>query len=191
MPELSLSPTLSQSVPTSAISVTEKTYPITILWIFKAPLIMLLISIIAILFGYWFPYLIIAFPFYLIANPLIRANFHYAVDEQYFNAKQGVFSKKQRSLPYGVIQNVLVKQDIFDRLFGLATLSVENAVQAGDVQKIFGITLANKKQQQETVGSSGNKVNIPGLRRIDAEALKQAILQKMKQAPATTNLSGL
>lgn len=167
--------------------VNEKNYPITKLWIFKAPIIIIVISIVALLFGYYFPYLVIALPIYLIANPLIRANFHYSTDEKYFIVRQGVFSKKQRNLPYGVIQNVLVKQDWFDRVFGLASFSVENASQGGG-KGFFGRSKSFRmggayQQQGETVGSSGNKVNIPGLRKKDAEALKLILLQRMKENP--------
>lgn len=168
---------------------TEKEYPITKLWIFKAPIIITAISLVAIIFGYYFPYFLIALPFYLIANPLIRANFHYSTEEKFFLVKQGVLSKKQRNLPYGVIQNVLVKQDWFDRIFGLASFSVENASQGGG--KGFFSGLRSNKQQGETVGSSGNKVNIPGLKKKDAEALKLVLLQKMKENPTEDSQSGL
>lgn len=171
------------------IIVTEKEYPITKLWIFKAPIIITIISLVAIIFGYYFPYFLIALPFYLIANPLIRANFHYSTEEKFFVVKQGVFSKKQRNLPYGVIQNVLVKQDWFDRVFGLASFSVENASQGGG--RGFFSGLRSHKQQGETVGSSSNKVNIPGLKKKDAEALKLVLLQRMKENPIEDNQSGL
>lgn len=58
--------------------VTEKNYPITTLWIFKAPIIAIVISVVALFFGIWFPYLVIAIPIWLIANPLIRSRFHYS-----------------------------------------------------------------------------------------------------------------
>ena len=175
--------------------VTEKNYPITILWIFKAPIIFIGITLIALLFGYFFPYFVIAIPYYLIANPLIRSNFHYSTEEKFFDVKQGVFSKKQRHLPYGVIQNVLVKQDWFDRVFGLASFSVENASQGGG-KGLFGGSKFFKsgglyQQQGESVGSTGNKVNIPGLRKKDAEALRSVLLQRMKENPIEDSQSGL
>jgi len=188
------SPIATSPQSTSEI-VTEKNYPITKLWIFKAPIIIIVISIVALLFGYYFPYLLIALPIYLIANPLIRANFHYSTEEKFFDVRQGVFSKKQRHLPYGVIQNVLVKQDWFDRIFGLASFSVENASQGGG-KEFFGgsksFRLGGTYQQQgESVGSSGNKVNIPGLKKKDAEAIKLVLLQKMKENPIEDSQSGL
>ncbi len=56
-------------------SVTEKQYPIAVLWIFKAPIIIFVVSVAAFVFGFWFPHLVIAFPILLIVNPLTRANF--------------------------------------------------------------------------------------------------------------------
>lgn len=168
--------------------VNEKNYPITKLWIFKAPIIIIVISVVALFFGIWFPYLVIALPILLIANHLIRANFHYTTQEKFFEIRQGVISKKQRNLPYGVIQNVFVKQDVFDRIFGLASLRIENASQAGGGQKVrwwnksYG-SETNAYGQQEGVGSSGNKVNIPGLKKSSAEALKAILLQRMKENP--------
>lgn len=180
------------SLPKTAV--TEKNYPITKRWMLKAPLIFLFINIVALFFGYYFPYLVILIPIYLIANPFIRRNFHYSLDEAYFNVKQGVFSKKQRNIPYGVIQNVVVKQDLFDRIFGLATLYVENASFGGGVvsqKQARQALFAQRRQKQETVGASKNKVNIPGLKKKDAESLKMMILQKMKENPLEDTHSGL
>ncbi|MDO9230927.1 MAG: PH domain-containing protein [bacterium] len=176
--------------------ITEKNYPITKLWIFKAPIIIILLNVVALFFGYYFPYLVLAIPIMLIVNPLIRANFHYSLDDKFFDIKQGVISKKRRSLPYGVIQNVFVKQDLFDRIFGLATLRVENASQAGGGSgerwwnKSYG-SKATAYGQNEGVGSSGNKVNIPGLKKQNAEDLKSYILQKIKENPIEDSQSGL
>lgn len=178
--------------------ITEKNYPITKLWIFKAPIIIILMNIIALFFGYYFPYLALALPVMLVANPLIRANFHYSLDENFFNVRQGVISKKQRNLPYGVIQNVFVKQDIFDRIFGLASLRVENASQAGggNKERWWNKSYGSKATaygygQQDGIGASGNKINIPGLKKTDAEELKNLILQKIKENPIEDSQSGL
>lgn len=175
--------------------ITERDYPITTIWIFKTPIIIVVISIVGLLFGVWFPYLVIAFPFFLIVNPLTRANFHYSTEEKFFVVKEGIISKAHRSLPYGVIQNVFVKQDIFDRIFGIASLAIENASMGGrgplaNSGGSFKLT-GPGNQQGEGIGSSGNKVNIPGLKREDAEALKIILLQRMKENPIEDSQSGL
>ncbi len=165
--------------------ITEKDYPITKLWIFKTPIIIFLVNAVALFFGYYFPYLVLAFPIMLIANPLIRANFHYSLDDKFLIVRQGVISKKQRNMPYGVIQNVFVKQDLFDRIFGLASLRIENASQAGGAKNI------RIQEEQGSVGASGNKVNIPGLKKQSAGELKNLILNKIKENPIEDNQSGL
>lgn len=180
--------------------ITEKNYPITLLWIFKTPLIFILLNIVALFFGYYFPELVLAVPILLIINPFIRKSFHYSLNNKYFNIKQGIISKKDRHLPYGVIQNILVKQDLFDRIFGLASLKVENAANLGSKEKKGFWTKARgfksgtgfkKRKYQETVGSSDNIINIPGLKRGDAEALKALLLQKIKENPVEDTQSGL
>jgi uncharacterized membrane protein YdbT with pleckstrin-like domain len=172
--------------------ITEKNYPITKLWIFKTPIIIVLVNIIALFFGYYFPYLVLALPIMLIANPLIRANFHYSLDENFFRVKQGVISKKQKNLPYGVIQNVFVKQDLFDRIFGLAHLKIENAsLGGGKVEKRKSFSITSGNSNSESVGASGNKINIPGLKKKSAEELKNLILQKIKENPIEDSQSGL
>lgn len=169
--------------------VNEKNYPITKLWIFKTPVMFIAILTVALFFGVWSSYLVILSLALLIVNPLIRANFHYTTQEKFFEIRQGVISKKQRNLPYGAIQNVFVNQDIFDRIFGLASLRIENASQAGGGQKVrwwnksYG-SKTNYYNQQNRMGSSGNKVNIPGLKKSNAEALKAILLQRMKENPA-------
>ena len=101
----------------------------------------------------------------IIVPILQRAPFHYATEENFLTVKQGILSKQQRHIPYGVIQNLFVEQDLFDRFFGLASLTIENASQSN--------------------------VNIPGLTEEDAETLKEIILQKMKDNPIKDNQSGL
>lgn len=194
--------------------ITEKNYPIQGLWVFK--------SIIAFLFVLIFlvPYFLISsrpgetskdttINFYLVViagfaifNLIItilrRANFHYSIDEKFLTLKQGVLSKQQRHLPYGVIQNLLVKQDLFDRIFGLASLTIENAAQGAGYltgprqQKFLGRRIGTQQRQQvETVGFSGNRISIPGLTKINAETLKRIVLQKMKENPIEDSQSGL
>ena len=165
--------------------ITEKDYPIASLWMFKAPIIIVLMHVVALFFARYYHRLVLALPVYLSTNPLIRANFHYSLEEKLFTVRQGVISKKQNNLPYGVIQNVFVKQDLFERIFGLATLRIENASQAGGARDIYA------RQGQENVGASGNKVNIPGLKKQGAEELKNLILAKIKANPIEDSQSGL
>jgi uncharacterized membrane protein YdbT with pleckstrin-like domain len=188
--------------------ITEKNYPIQRLWVFKSILGSLFTLIFVVvyflissrlisddtemnlfairIFG---PYVILALGFaifYFIVTALRRANFHYFIEEKFLTLKQGILSKQQRHIPYGVIQNLFVKQDLFDRIFGLASLTIENASQGAGV-----LAVPQRRQEIEMVGSSGNKVSIPGLTKQNAETLKEIVLQKMKENPVEDSQSGL
>ena len=169
--------------------ITEKDYPVTKLWVFKEPIIIAVIIIGLAFFGYFSFYLILAIIIYLLVVPIMKANFHYSLDDKYLRVRQGFIAKKQRNLPYGVIQNVFVRQDLFDRVFGLASLNIENASQAGGGNKLpwwYGVNGSSGTSifgQAASLGSSGNKIGIPGLKKQNAETLKNIILQKMKENP--------
>ena len=201
--------------------ITEKNYPVQGLWILKFIIRSLIVFVvIAIFFFYWsnsyddlslldslskdpelriyFWVYIAAVPFSLIMAILRRATFHYSIEPQFLTLRQGILSRQQRHIPYGVIQNLFVEQDLLDRIFGLASLTVENASQGGtnvsnqQEQKVFGLRIGNQRRQQmEMVGFSGNKVSIPGLTKANAEILKGIVLQKMKENPIEDSQSGL
>ena len=192
--------------------ITEKNYPVQGLWVFKSILGSLLGLIILVPYFWlsrfseskdseislYIPIIIIFAIFHFVVTILRRATFHYSIEGQFLTLKQGILSKQQRHIPYGVIQNLFVKQDLFDRIFGLASLAIENASQgagalaAPQQQKVFGLRIGNQQRQQvEMVGFSGNKVSIPGLTKANAEILKGIVLQKMKENPIEDNQSGL
>ena len=127
-------------------------------------------------------------PYWFKWKPLERANFHYILDSQYITIKQGIFSKKERHIPYGVIQHIFVKQDLIDRILGIASLAIENASMGAGSQNI-GTTQSRNSTEQ--VGSRGNTVNVPGLTKANAELLKEMLLQKMKENPTSDSASGL
>lgn len=187
--------------------ITEKNYPVERVWVFKSILGSLLGFLILgpfYFFGirdseidFYMVFIIGFIPFYILYAYLRKITFHYSIENQFLTLRQGILSKQQRHIPYGVIQNVFVKQDLFDRLFGLASLILENAsMGAGSQQerqtKVFGMTLGSKKQERvEMVGFSGNKVSIPGLKKENAETLKGIVLQQMKENPIDDSQSGL
>ena len=199
--------------------ITEKDYPVQGLWIFKS-IIGSLLSLVILVSFLWFSHfdsskdaeismyiplitLFVIFHFvvtifYFVVAILRRATFHYSIEPQFLTLRQGILSKQQRHIPYGVIQNLFVKQDLFDRIFGLASLTIENASQGAGAlatlqeQKVFGLRVGKQRRQQmEMVGFSGNKVSIPGLTKANAEILKGVVLQKMKENPIEDSQSGL
>ena len=175
---------------TSGDLVTEKKYPITTLWIWKVPITLSALALLLLALGnFYCLYFLASSLFYLISNFLVRANFHFAAQDKFLVIRQGVFSKKQRNLPYGVIQNVMIRQDLFDKLLGLASLAVENASQGGGqaaaqrVKQLKQFGVRSSQQRGEIVGSSDNKVNFPGMNKSDAEMLRSILLQKMEENP--------
>lgn len=173
--------------------ISEKDYSVQGKWIFKSALPALLLLII--LGSLWLSgtqtrkmrsYLVVLTiftPIHFVTTMLRRATFRYAIEDKFLTPHQGIPSKQQRHIPYGVIQNIFVKQDLLDRIFGLASVTIENASQgAGAVQG---------ETAQEMAGFSGNKVSIPGLTQSDAETLKGLILAKMKENPIEDSQSGL
>lgn len=185
--------------------ITEKKYSVQNLWILKSVLGSLFTLI------FFIPYfifssqtneinenleinlyiiIIIGFAFFhLIITILKKINFHYSIGDKFLTLKQGILSKQQRNIPYEVIQNIFVKQDLFDRIFRLSSLTIENA--SYDTRHLITSKRQLQQQQIEMPGFFGNKVSIPGLTKQSAEILKEIILQKMKENPIEDSQSGL
>lgn len=66
-----------------------------------------------------------------ILNVLVRTKLHFGIEEKFLVLDEGVISKKHRTMPYGVIQNILVEQNFFGRIFKYSTLIIENAAGEG------------------------------------------------------------
>lgn len=171
---------------------TERDFPIQFVWLYKSLISSLFIVLLT--FGMasigYINYFLIAFvayaPIAFLVSWLARNNFHFALEDKFLLLKQGILSKQERNVPYGVIQHIFVKQDLFDRIFGLASLTVENATKSiADIQM-----QKTQKAPIESIGFVGNAVVIPGLNKDHAEALKMKILEQMKNNPIHEN-SGL
>ena len=191
--------------------ITEKKYPIRNIWLFKQILVALIILPIYFIFfvfgvgnetsGVGASALFIFIPFIfifglvlgipVIINLLRRSNFHYSLDEHFMVLHQGIISKQNRNVPYGRIQGVFVNQGLFDRIFGLASLTIEDFSQGGKSAMDVGGYVGSGKSRHEALGFVGNKIHIPGLKKGDAEELKAIILQKVKENPIEDSQSGL
>ncbi len=183
--------------------ITEKNYPIRNIWLFKQivpALIILPIYFIFIGIGggaehlssavfIFFPFLFI-FALVLGINVLRCSNFHYSLEEHFMVLHQGIISKQNRNVPYGVIQGVFVHQGLFDRIFGLASLTIEDFSQGGKSAMDVDGYVSSGKSRHEALGFVGNKIHIPGLKKGDAEELKTVILQKVKENPLEDSQSG-
>ncbi|MCA9372469.1 PH domain-containing protein [Candidatus Woesebacteria bacterium] len=179
----------------------ESDFPITKLWMFKIAIVQAFSTIFFLILGIFsFQYILIAgyvivlvVPLSIFSNWLTRKYFHYKTEDDFLFIKQGILSKKQFHLPYAVVQHTIIKQDLFDRVFGLASLQIENAVQNSEAYHLSRGEWASKSYSigQEFVGSAGGKISIPGLKIADAESLKDVILQKVKEHPLNDSSSGL
>lgn len=118
---------------------------------------------------------ILAIPIHFFANVVTRATFHFQFDNNFLNLKQGWIRKQNRQLPFGVIQNVIVTRGPLDRLFGLSTLTVQNATQSSAVDL--------KSQRRGSAGFFGNTIQIPGLTKENVEIVKNALLEQIKKSP--------
>lgn len=181
--------------------ITEKNYPIRSIWLLKlifqngifffSIIIMyfIIIEISKLQYPIYLFLMLFFIPIILQLFGLIlqRINFHYAIENNFLKLNQGVISKKQGNIPYGVIQDIMLKQDLFDKIFNLATLIIENISHGGNND----VSYRRRSLFEYQIGSTGNKIYIPGLLKEDAESLRDVILQKMKENPMVENQSGL
>ena len=185
--------------------VTEKNYPIDIIWLFKdiifLPITLLILYPITLTQKYqhhgfpmgdmflWVCVLALGVP--AIYKSLLRINFHYSFEKNFIVLHQGIISKENRNVPYGRIQGVFINQKLFERICGLASLTIEDYSQGGQsVMSIDGY-VGSGKGRHEICGFVGNRIYIPALKKEDAEALKAFILQKIKENPVEDRQSGL
>jgi membrane protein YdbS with pleckstrin-like domain len=131
---------------------------------------------------------------------LKRANFYYSCENTFLVIRQGIFSKREIHIPYGVIQDVIINKNFFDRFFGMATLLVENAARGSGKERMTAqrrgsikVPIRDIKEHISgaIIGFNGYQLRIPGLAPDDATDLKFFILQKMKENPMADNTSGL
>jgi len=158
------------NIPDSGRVITQKTYPVSFLWILKAPIIILIVSFVALLFGYYNFTLVILFFVYLVLNPIIKYNLHYTLNQDSISVKQFTLSKSGKTVLYSDIENVIVQRDAFDTLFGLGSLYINSPVQ-GPIN-IGSIFLKKDPNLQK------NFISLIGLKNDDAEILRNIILKK-------------
>lgn len=177
-------------------------YPVQPVWAFKSTIISLVtLPLIAVYFYLRAPSsLIFSVVFmiifsqltaiHFIANLLRVRNFHFTFSADYLVFKQGVITKKERQIPYGVIQNITVSQDILDKMFGIANLKIENASQGGS---LVGSRVNNQQSKTEAnaIGFLGNAVIIPGLAHQNCVYLKQLLERELTTHQTISSGSGL
>jgi uncharacterized membrane protein YdbT with pleckstrin-like domain len=178
-------------------TVTEKDYPIQVRWIVKVSIAPVLLAILLLIllgislngeqnngmFILYFPIIFVLIAGQVVVNALKRSCLHYSLEDAFMVVRQGVLVKQERRIHYGKIQDISVRRQFSDRIFGIASLMIENAAQ-GSLAISPSYILGKHQAGNEIFGSVGNVVNIPGLGKNDAELLKEAISQKIKENPA-------
>jgi uncharacterized membrane protein YdbT with pleckstrin-like domain len=187
-------------------SVTEKEYPIQFVWVFKwfsevSPyFILILVGYGSVLIPnllhnppYLSTFLFRGAIFWSIIISILGLislsfflkiiNFGYSFEDKLVVLHQGVFNKESRNVSYRFIQNVILNQTLVDKIFGLSSITFDDASNNGLSKMSLNGYIHRGRSSWETIGFSGSRVHIPGLRKQDAENLKNLILQKVKENP--------
>jgi uncharacterized membrane protein YdbT with pleckstrin-like domain len=99
------------------------------------------LSSIAMLF---FIVFIVIYISHILYSIIWRSTFSFDFMPEYITMRSGIISRNETHVPYHTVQDVVVSQGIVERLFGLATLKIQNAAAAQMVGKrlvIPGINL--------------------------------------------------
>ena len=102
-------------------------------------------------FVVWFLLYIVSFAFHIGYALIWRSVFYFEFMPDYILMRTGIISRNETHLPYRAVQDVNVTQGIVERLFGLATVSIENAAAAqivGKTLKKSGITIPGQSLEK-------------------------------------------
>lgn len=126
--------------------------------------VMLMPLIFAVLFVVYFIAL------FVVAN-ISYSNFKFEVSPHSFRKEYGVIHKRSASIPFDQIQNVNIKRNLIDRVFGLAHLEIETAGRSGGEKRgIIGGVKTNVEGY------------IPGIAPDEAQDLKDLMLTRALQS---------
>lgn len=87
-------------------------------------------------------------------------NYHYYFTETDFVFQSGIFSKKQRSVPYKRIQNVAMKQNIFVKVFDLVSVSIETAGNAGKEAELRYVKAEEYERIKAIIGRKSRNISV-------------------------------
>lgn len=80
-----------------------------------------------------------------------RKNYRFEFSPEYLLLRSGVISREEKHVPYATIQNVTMKQGIVDRVFGLSSVTIENAASGQQI-------IAKNKQNPSAIVIPGQPV---------------------------------
>ncbi len=181
--------------------ITEIDYPIQKRWILKIFISNLSATVSASAFVLFFHFFISLFPNGYAGLPLIfkwflnifliigvyipfsnalqayrsKKKFHFALHDTYIFVTQGWYTSNERQTSYDGMQDVTIKQDVLDRMFGLAMLVITNVSNtSANIMNMTEVSIT-------ALGALGNKISIAGLKIKDAESLRDIIASKIRE----------
>jgi len=77
--------------------------------------------------------------------------FGYELTDDTFDIRSGVFSRREREIPYGRIQNVDISRNVLQRLVGLSAVNIETAGGGSTEAAIQYVTAFEGKRLQQDI----------------------------------------
>lgn len=102
---------------------------------------------------------------------LWKNSFYFEFKPEFIAIKQGVISKEERHLPYKSVQDIAISQSLTEKIFGIATVVIENAA----------VGTGNLK-------NSSGKVKIPGLLLSQGNQLVQQFNQVLSKSASSASM---
>ncbi|MDB5259577.1 MAG: hypothetical protein JWO73_785 [Candidatus Taylorbacteria bacterium] len=100
----------------------------------------------------------VSFVWRLITLFLWKKNYAFSFNADNIYYKDGIFSLSEKHMPYSSIQDVTVSQGFVDRMFGLATVSIENAASQAVVTSKGSRAVFNGILIQGLTPQNANKI---------------------------------
>ncbi|WP_440772741.1 PH domain-containing protein [Natronorubrum sp. DTA28] len=116
--------------------------------------------------------------------------FEYGITPDTFDVASGVFARRSREIPYGRIQNVDVRQGVFQRLFGLATLSIETAGGGATEATLNFVSESEANRLQEQIRRRTADAKDRRRKRESSTAEGRESVDEMGEAPNETDETG-
>ncbi|MEI6022526.1 MAG: PH domain-containing protein [bacterium] len=85
-------------------------------------------------------FFVIGFFWGIIRLSLFVRNYSFDFTPEYLYARYGIFSITEIHMPYNTIQDVRIEQSFFDKIFGVYTIMIENAVGGGRTLALIGLS---------------------------------------------------
>lgn len=80
--------------------------------------------------GVWVAIFVVVYVFHIIYTFLWKSTYSFSFLPEYIQMRSGIISRSEVHVPYRAVQDVTVTQGVIERLFGLATVNIQNAAQA-------------------------------------------------------------